>query len=50
MANPRTTANFAELRVDEYAGEDTAKVEEMYRRIGCREGRIKRHRKAAAVC
>jgi hypothetical protein len=39
MANPRPTADFAELWVDKYAGEDTAKLEEMYRKIDCRAGR-----------
>lgn len=38
MAYPTTTADYAELWVDRYAGEDTAKLEEMYRKIGHRKG------------
>jgi hypothetical protein len=36
IANPQTTTDFAELWVDKYAGEDTAKLEEMYRKLGYR--------------
>ena len=38
MAYPRTTADYAELWVDKYAGEKTAQLEEMYRKIGHRKG------------
>jgi hypothetical protein len=39
MAEPRYADDCAELWLNNYVGEDSPKLEEMYKKIGCRKSR-----------